>query len=419
MIITNCSLKHKNEKYDIIINGETIEDIVASDKSHMYYDNEVIDAQGNLVIPPFVEPHIHLDATLTAGQPSYNLSGTLFEGINVWSEYKKNVPYNVQTIKKNAKDAIKMMLRYGVQIIRTHVDITDPQLTGLKALIELKKEISDWCELQIVAFPQDGIYSFPNGEKLLEQSLNLGADAVGAIPHYEFCSEYGAKSIHKIMELAQKYDKLVDVHCDEIDDGASRFLEILAAEAYERGIGEKVSASHTVAMHSYNNAYCSKLFKILKLSKINFICCPIANTHLQGRADYYPKRRGVTRVKELLEEGINVAFGQDSIFDPWYPLGNGNIMRVVDFGIHVTHMTGYNDIANCLDLITDNGAKALHVKDHYGIEVGKQANLLIMDGANDYDILRFQKPVLYSIRKGKILAKNQPEICRLYIDERG
>lgn len=415
MIIKNCSLRKKRGLFDIVIKNGVFNEILPSDEKNCFDDNEIIDSKGNLVIPPFVEPHIHLDAVLTAGKPSFNISGTLFEGIKVWSDYKTQIPYTVDTVKENALKAIKMMLPYGIQHIRTHADVTDPELIGMRALLELKEEVKDFCELQVVAFPQDGIYSYPNGENLLIKSLEMGADAVGAIPHYEFCQEYGVKSIHTIMDLAQKYNKLVDVHCDEIDDDASRFLEYLATEAYERDYGDKVSASHTVAMHSYNNAYCSKLFKILKLSKINFICCPVANTHLQGRADNYPKRRGVTRVKELLDAGLNVAFGQDSIYDPWYPLGNGNIMRVVDMGLHVTHMTGYDDISNCLDLITDNGAKALNITDHYGIQKGNPANFLILDGTNDYDILRFQKNILYSVKNGKIIAKNIPAQSVLFV----
>lgn len=230
-------------------------------------------------------------------------------------------------MKARARIALKKQSLSGIQYIRTHVDVTDPKLTSLKAMLELKEEMRDIVDMQIIAFPQEGMYAYKGGEALVEEALKMGADVVGAIPHFEYTREFGEKSVKKTIELALKYNKLVDVHCDETDDEQSRFLEVLAAHAYLEGIGEKVTASHTCAMHSYNNAYTYKLFKLLKESKLNFIACPTENIHLQGRFDTYPKRRGVTRVKEMVEEGINVCFAQDSMSDPWYPLGSGNLIN--------------------------------------------------------------------------------------------
>ncbi len=365
-----------------------------------------IDAQGNLVCAPFVEPHIHLDAVLTAGQPKWNQSGTLFEGIERWSERKPQL--TPEDIEQRVLKTVQLLVENGVQYIRTHVDVTDPSLTALKTIAGLKEKLSKVIELQIVAFPQEGICSFPNGKQLMEQAIEHGADVIGGIPHFEFTREYGVESMHWVVALAKQHGLLVDVHCDEIDDEASRFLEVLATAALEQDMGERVTASHTTAMHSYNNAYCSKLFRLLKKSKINFVSCPTESIHLQGRFDTYPKRRGVTRVKELREAGMNVCFAQDSIQDPWYTLGNGKLLRVLDAGLHICHMMGYRDLSTALDLITINGAKTLQVEQQYGIEEGKPANFIILQGCDDLAVIQQQGEVLYSVRQGEILVQRQP-----------
>ncbi|MGL5243784.1 MAG: cytosine deaminase, partial [Sarcina sp.] len=323
-LFTNARLKGNNELTDIMVENGVFKEIGKNLKDkYNSNDIEVIDIGGKLTLPPYVEPHIHLDYVFTAHNPgASNSTGTLFEGIQRWSETKGNL--DKEEVKERARKAIKKEMLSGIQYIRTHVDVTDPNLTSLKAMLELKEEIKDIATLQIIAFPQEGMYAYKGGEELVEKALQMGADVVGAIPHFEFTREFGEKSVKKAIELACKYDKLVDIHCDETDDEQSRFLEVLAAHAYLEGIGERVTASHTCAMHSYNNAYTFKLFKLLKQSGINFISCPTENIHLQGRFDGYPKRRGVTRVKEMVEEGINVCFAQDSMSDPWYPLGSGN-----------------------------------------------------------------------------------------------
>lgn len=369
-----------------------------------------IDAQHKLVCAPFVEPHIHLDAVLTAGEPRWNKSGTLFEGIECWAERKQAL--NHEDVQSRVLKAAELLISHGVQHIRTHVDVTDPELTALKAIVPLKETLAPYLDLQIVAFPQEGILSYPNGKGLMEQALEIGADVIGGIPHFEFTREYGVDSMRWVIELAQKHNKLVDVHCDEIDDEQSRFLEVLATAALESGLGNRVTASHTVAMHSYNNAYCSKLFRLLKMSGINFVSCPTENIHLQGRFDTFPKRRGITRVKELRDAGINVALAQDSIQDPWYSLGNGKLLRQVDFALHACHMMGYDDFSQALDFITDNGAKVLHIQDHYGIEVGKPANFIVLNGSDDVEVIREQADVLYSVRKGEMIVERQPAVLK-------
>lgn len=413
MLIKNAVLQGREGHYDILIKDGIINKI---HKSIDLKDENIIDAKGGLVMPPFIEPHVHLDAALTAGEPRWNESGTLFEGIQCWAERKSYL--TTEDVKARAKKAIEWQIANGIQYIRTHVDVTDEKLTALKALIEVKDELKDYVTLQIVAFPQEGILSYPNGFELLEESLKLGADVIGAIPHFEFTREYGVKSIEKIFELAIKYNKLIDVHCDEIDDEQSRFLEVVAAKAYEYNIGPKVTASHTTAMHSYNNAYTYKLFRLLKLSSINFVANPLVNTHLQGRFDSYPKRRGITRVKELMEAGLNVCFGHDDIFDPWYPLGTGNMLQVLHLGLHVCQVMGYNEINNSLDLISKNSARTLNILDEYGIEEGKPGNLIILPVENGYEAVRRQVSVLYSIRGGKIISKTVPNETIVYINDK-
>jgi cytosine deaminase len=413
MKIANAKLQGKQGLFQLDIEDGKITKI--TEQGQTLQDSFDIDAEEGLVLPPFIEPHIHLDTTLTAGEPSWNVSGTLFEGIERWSERKQFLTH--EDVKNRAKTALKWQLSQGIQFVRTHIDVTDPNLTALKAMLELKEEMSPWVEIQLVAFPQEGILSYPNGYELLEESVKMGVDVIGGIPHYEFTREYGVESVQKVFKLAEKYDRLVDFHCDEIDDEQSRFLEVVAAEAYRYGIGEKVTASHTTAMHSYNNAYTSKLFRLLKLSKINFVANPLVNIHLQGRFDSYPKRRGITRVKELLEADINVCFGHDDIFDPWYPLGTGNMLQVLQMGIHVCQLMGYEQIMDSIQLITTNSAKTLHIEDRYGIEEGKPANLIVLPASDSYDAIRRQVPVRYSIRNGNILAETKPSSPTLYLDK--
>ncbi|PLT29579.1 cytosine deaminase [Peribacillus deserti] len=413
MIIKNAKLRDKEGLWQVLIEEGKFKKI-AQTLEHSS-GQQIMDVQGSLVLPPFVEPHIHLDTTLTAGEPNWNESGTLFEGIQRWAERKESL--TVEDVKIRAKTALKWQIAQGVQHVRTHVDVTDPDLTALKAMLEIKEEMSRFVNLQIVAFPQEGILSYPSGGELLEEALRMGTDVVGGIPHYEFTREYGVDSLKKAFQLAEKYDRLVDIHCDEIDDEQSRFVEVVAAEAYRLGIGERVTASHTTAMHSYNDAYTSKLFRLLKLSNVNFVANPLVNIHLQGRFDTYPKRRGITRVKELQEAGINVCFGHDDIFDPWYPLGTGNMLQVLHMGIHVTQLMGYEQIVNSIDLITKNSAKTLHIEEIYGIEEGKPANLIVLEAENEYEAIRKQVSILYSIRNGQVIAETKPRETKITLGD--
>lgn len=411
MNIVNARLRGREGLYRLELAGARIAAITAQQAPAETSEGD-IDAASNLVVPPFIEPHIHLDAALTAGEPAWNMSGTLFEGIERWGERKVLVTH--EDTKARAKKTIDMLVDHGIQHVRTHVDVTDPTLSALKSMLEVREETRHLIDLQIVAFPQEGIESFKGGRELMTEAIAMGADVVGGIPHFENTRDQGVSSIKFLMDLAERTGCLVDVHCDETDDPQSRFLEVLAEQARVREMGERVTASHTTAMGSYDNAYCSKLFRLLKLSKINFVSCPTESIHLQGRFDTYPKRRGLTRVAELDRAGMNVCFGQDSIVDPWYPLGNGNILRILEAGLHICHMLGYEDLERCLDLITDNSARTLNLGERYGLEVGRPANLLVLSAPDDYEMLRAQGHALLSVRNGEVLMRRTPARIERY-----
>lgn len=404
MLIKQVFIENADQAQDVrVVDGKFV---AIANHLEAVADEQVIDAAGKLMVPPFVDPHVHLDSTMTAGDPEWNETGTLFDGIRIWSDCKETLSH--EDVKQRAIQALRIQAAHGLQFVRSHVDVTDPNLTALKALLEVREEVKPWMTLQLVAFPQEGILSFPGGKELMIKAAEMGVDAIGAIPHFEFTREYSVESLHFAFEVAQKYGLLVDAHTDEIDDPASRGLETMATLALETGLKEKVTASHTTAMGSYNDAYVYKLMRLLKMADINFVSNPLINMYLGGRFDTYPKRRGLTRVKELDAEGINVAFGEDDIKDPWYPMGNGNMMDVLHMGLHATQIMGYTEIMNSYRFITKNGARTIQVQDSYGIEVGKPANFLIFNAKNWYDALNERAELLYSVHNGNVLVETMP-----------
>ena len=364
-----------------------------------------IEAGGKLLTPPFIESHVHLDTTLTAGEPRWNESGTLFEGIRIWSERKKSVTH--EDVMNRSTRLLRWQAAQGVLHVRTHVDITDPNLVALKALLELKETVRDWIDVQIVAFPQEGIPSYLRGAELLEESLRMGADVVGGIPHYEHTREMGAESVKEVFRLAEKYDKPIDIHCDETDDPESRFLEVVAAEAIRSGMGPRVTASHTTAFGSYDDAYASKLMGVVVQSEINFVANPLINITLQGRYDSYPKRRGITRVKELWRSGLNVSLGYDNVMDPWYPLGTGGMLQPAHMAVHVCQMTTRAEVTACFDMITENAARTLRLEE-YGIAVGNPANLVLVNAADKWEAIRLLAGPILVIKGGQVISETRP-----------
>ncbi|UJF15833.1 amidohydrolase family protein [Jeotgalibaca sp. MA1X17-3] len=368
--------------------------------------DETIDLQGRLVLPPYVDSHLHLDYYFTGQDDKIkNESGTLFEAIDLWNDYKKGT--TKEEMKERIRRAVHDVASYGTQFIRAQTDCTDPNLTGIKAALEVRDELKDNITIQVVAFPQNGMYSYneegKSGRDLVEEALQLGADCVGGIPHNEWSSEEGKESVKEIVRLAIKYNKLIDVHCDETDDVQSRFVEILNAEVMKQGYGKSTTASHTCSFGSVDDSYAFRMMGLFRKSGINFVACPTENLFLQGRQDTYPKRRGLTRVKEFVDHDINVAFGQDSIVDLWYPAGSGNLMNILDNGLHATQLMREQDFPRNFDLITYNGAKLMQIEDRYGLDEGKPANFIVLDAPNPFEAQRRRVECLASIRNGEYL----------------
>ena len=362
----------------------------------------VVEAAGALASAPYVEPHVHLDASLTAGQPRWNESGTLWEGIARWAERKPMLTRD--DVVERAEQVLRWYAANGALHVRSHVDVTDPALVALDALLEVRDRVRDVIGLQLVAFPQEGICSFPGGEELLEEAARRGVDVIGAIPHYEDTREDGVRSVHVALDVAQRHGLRVDAHCDEIDDEQSRFVEVLAAHALRTGLRERVTASHTTAMGSYNPAYSYKLHRLLARSGINLVSNPMVSLHLQGRFDGYPKRRGLTQVKEVLAAGVNVAFGHDDVLDPWYPLGTANPLQVAHVGAHATQMLSPAEVAECFRMVTDRAAAVLGLGDAYGLEVGRPASLVLLPASSPFDAVRRQVRPTHVLAHGRVVA---------------
>lgn len=401
-------------RMELAVDNQRFADVAHRIDENLYPGCACIDLQGKMIVAPYVEPHIHLDYVYSyrpLAKP--DSEGTLFSGISDWAQMKEDLP--AETLKENMRRAIRRQIGYGVQYVRTHVDVTDPQLKGFRAMQEIREEYAPYLDIQIVAFPQEGMYSFPEGDRCVEEALKMGADAVGAIPHFEHCAQLGRKSVARAFELAEKYGKRIDIHCDEIDDSNSRFVEDMAAEAIARGYGSRTSASHTCAMGSYDAGYFRRLVDTLRKSEMRFVVCPAENLHLQGRGDSVSRRRGVTRARELMDAGLYVCFGQDSIMDPWYPLGSGNLMNILDIGLHACQLTDAEHIWRGLDMITCNGAQALGIPDdQYGIAAGKPANFLVLDAGDAYEAICLRSRVLRSVRRGEELfvrANDEFEFC--------
>jgi cytosine deaminase len=366
---------------------------------------ETRDLGGRLVTPPLVEPHIHLDAVLTEGQPRSNASGSLFEGIAIWGERVEDL--TADDVKDRVRQVLRWQLAHGVQHVRSHVDVCDPDLTALRALVELREEARGLVDLQLVAFPQQGILGFDGGADLMRRAVEVGADVVGAIPHFELTREDGVESVRFAMALAEEHGLRVDIHCDETDDEHSRFVETMVAETIRRGMRGRVTASHTTAMHSYNAAYASRLITNIARAGLHMVTNPLDNAVLQGRFDQGPIRRGHTRVKQLLEAGVNVAIGHDSVMDPWYPLGHADPLQAAFVLAHLGHMSGAEELRNLIDMITVAPAAALGVAD-YGLHIGGPADLVVFDARSEAEALRLQRPRFQVLRAGRLVAATEP-----------
>lgn len=407
LVVRNAKLGDREGAVDIHVAEGRFAAIVPS--ADLVPDaRETIQAGGVLVSAPFVEPHVHLDATLTAGEPRWNESGTLWEGIARWAERKPLLTRD--DVVSRAEEVLRWYAANGTLHVRSHVDVTDPELVALDALLEVRDRVREVIDLQLVAFPQEGICSFPGGVELIEEAARRGVDVIGAIPHFEDTREDGVRSVEVVIDIAERYGLLVDAHCDEIDDEQSRFVEVLATQAHRTGLRDRVTASHTTAMGSYNAAYSLKLQRIIARAGINLVCNPIVNLHLQGRFDSYPKRRGLTQVKEMLAAGVNVAFGSDDIMDPWYPMGTANPLLVAFVGANATQLTSPSEVAECFRMVTDRAADVLGLGDNYGIEVGRPASFVILPASNPFDAIRRQTRPTHVVAHGKVIATS-PDVA--------
>ena len=366
---------------------------------------EVIHLDGALVTPPLVEAHIHLDAVLTVGQPRYNESGSLFEGIAIWAERVRSL--TVEDVKARVRTVLRWQLACGVQHVRSHVDVCDPELRALRALVELREEVGDQMDLQLVAFPQQGIFSFDGGPELMRKAVAMGADVVGGIPHFELTREMGVRSVELAFALAAEHGLRVDIHCDETDDDHSRFVEVMVAETIRRRMSGRVTASHTTAMHSYNNAYANRLVRNIARAGLHMVTNPLDNSVLQGRFDGYPVRRGHTRIKELVAAGVNVCIGHDSVMDPWYPLGHADPLQAAFVLAHYGHLSGAEELRRLVDMITVNPARALGLED-YGLAEGAPASLVVFDAPSEMDALRLLPRRRLVLRAGRVVARTHP-----------
>jgi len=362
-----------------------------------------IDASGYLVSPPFVDAHFHMDATLSLGQPRLNQSGTLLEGIALWGELKPHL--TVEAIKERALRYCDLAVARGLLAIRSHVDICDPRLLAVDALLEVRKEVAPYLDLQLVAFPQDGYLRDTGAAKLMENALDRGVDVVGGIPHFERTMDEGKKSVEVLCRIAAERGLRVDMHCDECDDPNSRHIETLTAETVRHGLQDRVTGSHLTSMHSMDNYYVSKLLPLMAEAEMNVVSNPLINITLQGRHDTYPKRRGMTRVPELMDAGVKVAFGHDCVMDPWYSLGSADMLEVAGMGLHVAQLTGVEQMKSCFRAVTEIPAAILGLEG-YGLEKGCNADLVILQAADPVEALRLKANRLFVIRRGRIISSS-------------
>ncbi len=407
LLIHNANLPDGRAGIDIAIKDGRIVELAPAIRGAAL---GVIDASGRLVSPPFVDPHFHMDATLSLGLPRLNRSGTLLEGIALWGELKPLLTQ--EAVIERALRYCDLAVAQGLLAIRSHVDVCDDRLLAVEALLEVKRRVAPYIDLQLVAFPQDGLYRSANGERNLVRALDMGVDVVGGIPHFERTMADGAASVRRLCEIAATRGLMVDLHCDESDDPLSRHIETLAAETIRTGLEGRVVGSHLTSMHSMDNYYVSKLMPLMREAGLHAVANPLINITLQGRHDSYPKRRGMTRVPELLAAGVNVAFGHDCVMDPWYSMGSADMLEVAHMAVHVGQMTSLAAMRTAFDCVTVNAARAIGL-DGYGLAVGNRADLVILQARDAIEAIRLKPARLTVIRAGRVVAETAPRLTQL------
>jgi len=399
LLITNATLPDGRTNMSVAVEAGKITDVTPALAAPAH---ETVDAAGYLLTPPFCDAHFHMDSTLTYGNPRVNESGTLLEGIQLWGELKPTL--KAQDIIERALTYCDWAVAKGLLAIRSHVDTSHPSLMGVEALLEVKRRVASYIDLQLVAFPQDGVLRRQGGADTLKRALDLGVDIVGGIPHFERTMSDGAASVKLLCEIAAERGKLVDMHCDESDDPLSRHIESLAFETQRLGLQGRVTGSHCTSMHSMDNYYVSKLLPLIAESGVSIVANPLINITLQGRHDTYPKRRGMTRVPELMAAGVNVAFGHDCVMDPWYGMGSGDMLDVAHMGLHVAQMTSVQGIHACFDAVTTNAAQVMGLQG-YGLAPGCDAHFVLLQATDVVDSIRSRASRLKVWRAGKLLSE--------------
>jgi len=412
LLIRNATLPDGRTGQDIAIESGRI---VAVQPNLPGDAGRVIDAAGHLVSPPFVDVHFHMDATLSLGLPRLNVSGTLLEGIALWGELKPHLTY--EALVERALRYCDLAVAQGLLAVRTHVDICDDRLLAVDALLDVKKQVAPYLDLELVAFPQDGYFRSPTAAENLKRALDKGVSIVGGIPHFERTTADGAASVTALCEIAAARGLRVDMHCDESDDPMSRHIETLAYETQRLGLQGRVAGSHLTSMHSMDNYYVSKLLPLIAEAGVAAIANPLINIVLQGRHDSYPKRRGQTRVPEMRPYGINVAFGQDCCMDPWYSLGSADMLEVAHMGLHVGQMTSRDAMRFCFDTVTTNPAAIMGLEG-YGLDVGCNGDLVLLQARDPIEAIRLKATRLAVVRRGKVIAETPARIGRLALDGR-
>ena len=403
LLIRNAALPDGREGVDIAVEGGRIAEVGRGIDAPA---RETLALDGWLVSPPFVDPHFHLDSTLSAGRPRVNRSGTLLEGIEIWGDLAPTL--TAEDVRRRARELCHWSIARGCLAIRSHVDVTDDSLMAVDALLDLRRELAPWIDLQLVAFPQNGFYRHRNAPDNVVRALDRGVDVVGGIPHFERTMEDGAASVKALCEIAAARGLLVDMHCDETDDPASRHVETLAREAERLGLQGRAAGSHLTSMHSMDNYYVSKLLPLIREAGLAAIANPLINIAIQGRHDTYPKRRGMTRVKEMAAAGIPVALGHDCVMDPWYGLGSHDMLEVAHMAAHVGHMTGVDEMRTLFAGVTTTAAAVLHLED-YGLEPGCHADLVVLQARDPVEAIRLRATRLYVLRRGAVIARAAPE----------
>jgi len=399
LVIRNASLPDGRRQVDIAIDSGRI---AAVGPALPVRAAREIDAGGDLVTPPFVDAHFHLDATLSYGLPRVNQSGTLLEGIALWSELKPTL--RQEALIERAMQYCDWAVARGLLAIRTHVDVCDDRLLAVEALLEVRRRVAPYLDLQLVAFPQDGLLRSPSAFANLRRAIDMGVDVVGGIPHFERTMAEGAQSVRLLCEFAAARGLRVDMHCDESDDPLSRHIETLAFETQRLGMQGRVAGSHLTSMHSMDNYYVSKLLPLIREAGVAAIANPLINITLQGRHDTYPKRRGMTRVPELMAAGVDVAFGHDCVMDPWYSLGSGDMLEVAHMGLHVAQMTGQEAMQRCFLAVTETPARILGLE-CYGLEAGCHADLVLLDAASTVEAIRLRASRRLVLRRGEVISE--------------